>query len=166
MRVYQINVVCGNGSTGRIVADLSHTIQSAGGECRIAYGRGEAPADIEALKISDKHDIYYHALMTRLTDRHGLYSKGATKRLIEDIVRYQPDIVHLHNIHGYYVNYELLFHFLKEYSRPVVWTLHDCWAFTGHCAHYDAIGCEQWKKECHHCTNMRTYPSSFAVGNV
>ena len=68
--------------------------------------------------------------MTRLTGKHGLYSKRATKRLIEDIKEYNPDIIHLHNIHGYYVNYEILFGFLKEYDKPIVWTLHDCWTFT------------------------------------
>ena len=109
MRVYQINVVCGAGSTGRIVVDLSRAIQMAGGECRIAYGRGTAPADVDAVKISNGLDLYYHAVMTRVTDRHGLYSRTATKKLIKDITQYAPDMIHLHNIHGYYVNYEMLF---------------------------------------------------------
>lgn len=166
MKVYQINVVCGSGSTGRIVADLSCVIQKAGGECRIAYGRGDAPADVDAIRISDKLDLYWHALMTRLTDKHGLYSKRVTRRLIKDIRQYEPDIIHLHNIHGYYVNYELLFDFLKKYGKPIVWTLHDCWSFTGHCAHYDSVGCEQWKIQCQKCINYNSYPVAFHGKNV
>lgn len=166
MRVYQINVVCGSGSTGRIAVDLSKEIESVGGQCRIAYGRGEAPETVDAIKISNKFDLYWHALMTRITDRHGLYSKRATKKLIRDIEEYAPDIIHLHNIHGYFLNYEILFHFLKIYDKPVVWTMHDCWAFTGHCAHYDSVRCEQWKTQCSRCPNIKGYPSSINQWNV
>lgn len=166
MKVYQINVVCGNGSTGRIAVDLSHIIQDVGGESRIAYGRGKAPNDINSLRMSNKLDLYHHVIMTRLTDKHGLYSYRATKKLIRDISEYTPDIIHLHNIHGYYVNYDMLFTFLKNYNRPVIWTLHDCWSFTGHCAHYDSINCEQWKHECRQCPNLGTYPKTFKKGNT
>lgn len=160
MKLYQINVVCGTGSTGRIVADISHMMEEHGDECRIAYGRGKAPDDINAIKVENKFGNSWHAIMTRLTDRHGLYSKRATKMLIKDIKQFRPDIIHLHNIHGYYLNYEMLFAFLKEYNKPVVWTLHDCWAFTGHCAHFDASGCQRWKMECGQCCQSKEYPSS------
>lgn len=166
MKVYQINVVCGYGSTGRIVADLSRFITKTGGECRIAYGRGTAPADLDTIKISNQLDLYYHSIMTRFTDKHGLYSKNATKKLINDIIKYNPDIIHLHNIHGYYVNYEILFEFLKGYDKQVIWTLHDCWTFTGHCAYYDAVACEQWKEECHQCNNLKGYPSTYNNSNI
>ena len=159
MRIYQINVVC-IGSTGRIATDISHYVEQHGDQCRIAYGRGEVCDGIDAFKIGTQWDSMFHAAMTRLTDKHGLYSKAATERLIEDIRRYEPDIIHLHNIHGYYVNYEVLFDFLKKYNKPVVWTLHDCWAFTGHCAHFDAIGCDRWKSGCGNCCQIREYPSS------
>ena len=160
MKVYQVNVVCGSGSTGRIAADLAQTIQEHGGASRIAYGRGDAPEGIDAIKISNKLDLYIHAMLTRITDKHGLYSRGATKRLIKDIQEYAPDIIHLHNIHGYYVNYEILFKFLKEYNKPIVWTLHDCWTFTGHCAHFDYVGCDRWKSGCHSCPQKNRYPKS------
>ena len=140
MRVYQINVVCSAGSTGRIATDISHYVDKQNDKCRIAYGRGTAESGIDSIRIETKYGSIFHAVMTRLSDRHGLYSKYATRRLIDDIRQYAPDVIHLHNIHGYYVNYELLFNFLKEYNKPVVWTLHDCWAFTGHCAHFDAVG--------------------------
>lgn len=166
MRVYQINVVCGNGSTGRIAVDLAQTIERHGGSCKIAYGRGSAPDTVDAIKICSKWDVYFHALMTRLTDKHGLYSKTATKRLIKDIKEYNPDIIHLHNIHGYYLHYELLFNFLREYGKPVVWTMHDCWAFTGHCAHYDSVECGKWKQQCEECPNIGTYPASLCGSRV
>lgn len=160
MRVYQINVVCGSGSTGRIAADISRMLERNGSLCRIAYGRGQAPKGLDTFKISNSPDTYLHALMTRLTDRHGLYSVRATRRLIENIREYRPDIIHLHNIHGYYVNYELLFRFLKQYGKPVVWTMHDCWAITGHCAHYDSNGCTKWQEDCAHCPHIQAYPAS------
>lgn len=166
MRVYQINVVCGTGSTGRIAADISRAVEEAGGRCRIAYGRGKAPDDVDSFRISNRIDLYYHAFMTRLTDRHGLYSKHATKRLLRDIQTYNPDVIHLHNIHGYYLNYEMLFGFLKKYGKPVVWTLHDCWAFTGHCSHFSAVGCNQWEKKCKNCCQLKQYPACSMKGNV
>lgn len=160
MKIYQVNVVCSVGSTGRIAADISQYVGQKGDQCRIAYGRGTAEDGIDAIRIETKYGSIFHAVMTRFTDRHGLYSKHATRRLIEDMRQYEPDIIHLHNIHGYYLNYELLFAFLKEYNKPVVWTLHDCWAFTGHCAHFDAVGCEKWKSKCENCCQIREYPAS------
>lgn len=161
MKIYQVNVVCSVGSTGRIAADISQYVGQKGDQCRIAYGRRTAEDGIDAIRIETKYGSIFHAVMTRLTDRHGLYSKHATRRLIEDMRQYEPDIIHLHNIHGYYLNYELLFAFLKEYNKPVVWTLHDCWAFTGHCAHFDAVGCDKWKIECENCCQTREYPTSW-----
>lgn len=167
MRIYQINVVCGSGSTGRIAVDLSRFVQEYGGDCRIAYGRGECMAEgIDCINISSKSDIYAHALLTRMTDRHGLYSKKATARLIDDIRKYAPDLIHLHNLHGYYLNYEMLFEFLETYDKPVLWTMHDCWAFTGHCAHYDAAGCTKWREGCQRCPILHNYPATFYGGNV
>lgn len=161
MKVYQINVVCGNGSTGRIVVDLAKIIESQGDECRIAYGRGNAPYDVDSYRIGVNCSVYWHALLTRLTGRQGLYSKMATKRLVKDIQKYSPDIIHLHNLHGYYLNYEELFKYLHESGKPVVWTMHDCWAFTGHCAHYESVGCEKWQTGCDEtCVNSSGYPAS------
>lgn len=161
MKVYEINVVCGKGSTGRIVTDIYHSILENGGKCRIAYGRYKADTSINAIKFIDDLDVYLHAILTRLTGKHGLFSSKATKRLIEDIKQFDPDIIHLHNIHGYYLNYKLLFEFLKEYDRPVVWTFHDCWPFTGHCAYYDITGCDKWKTKCSKCENFKAYPASY-----
>lgn len=165
MKVYQVNVVCGNGSTGKIAVDIREKVLENGGKCRIAYGRGNAPEGVDSLCIAKKMDVYYHAFMTRMTGKHGLYSKKATKILIEDIKQYHPDVIQLHNIHGYYVNYEMLFQFLSEYKKPVVWTLHDCWAFTGHCSHFDYVGCEKWQNGCEKCIQLKEYPSVWLKDN-
>lgn len=167
MRVYQVNVVCGSGSTGRIAVELGRGIIHQNGACRIAYGRGNCAAtDIDCINISRKQEVYAHAILTRFADCHGLASKKATRRLIQNIESYSPDLIHLHNIHGYYLNYEILFRFLQAYGKPVVWTMHDCWAFTGHCAHYDAIGCSRWKTICKNCPALSSYPATMYGGNV
>lgn len=165
MKVFQINSVCGYGSTGKIAVDLAHTITAAGGQCRIAYGRGTAPDGIDCVKITGELDVRLHGILSRITDKSGFYSKKATLRLIDQIKAFDPDIIHLHNIHGYYLNVKLLFGFLKEYKRPVVWTLHDCWAFTGHCAHFSAVGCDKWITQCKSCPQKKEYPSSLLLDN-
>lgn len=160
MKVLQINSVCGYGSTGRIVADLSRALMQNGDDCLIAYGRGQAPEDIKSIRIGDDFDVYLHGICSRITDRHGFYSKRATQRFIRSAREYDPDIIHLHNLHGYYLHLPTLFEWLRESGKPVVWTLHDCWAFTGHCSHFDYIGCDRWKTGCHDCQQKREYPKS------
>jgi glycosyltransferase involved in cell wall biosynthesis len=165
MKVFEINTVCGSGSTGRIAANLARLLQRNGDECCIAYARGDAPKDVNAWKFGSKLEIYWHGIMTRLTDRHGMYSRKATKNLIAKIKEYDPDIIHLHNLHGYYLNIELLFHFLKEYQKPIVWTLHDCWSYTGHCAYYSLAKCNKWESICMSCPQSRAYPGSLWTDN-
>lgn len=161
MKVFQINTVCGVGSTGRIAVDLYRVLENEGHQCYIAYGRGKAPKGIQSYKIESTLGTYIHTGLSRLTDKEGLYSASATRKLIQVITSYAPDIIHLHNIHGHYLNYPILFQFLAQYKKPVVWTLHDCWAFTGHCAYFDFVGCEKWKTGCHHCPQLRSYPTSY-----
>lgn len=160
-----INSVCGYGSTGKIVADLAHEIEKKGDECWIAYGRGDAPSDLHTYRIGDNLGVYMHGVLSRITDKHGFYSKYATKMFIRWMKQYNPDVIHLHNLHGYYINIELLFQALKELDKPVIWTLHDCWAFTGHCAHFDFCGCDKWKTQCERCVQKREYPTSFVMDN-
>lgn len=163
MKVLQINSVCGYGSTGRIAVDLYHTLKQNGHDSMIAYGRGSSPEDVSAIRIGSDWDVMVHGVMSRLTDKHGFYSKRATKELICKIKDYDPDIVHLHNLHGYYLNIEELFHYLAESNKPVIWTLHDCWAFTGHCAYFDFVNCDKWRTQCCNCPQMREYPDSLFV---
>lgn len=165
MKILQINSVCGVGSTGRIATDLYKVLENQGHECKIAYGRGTAPEGIDSIKIGSNLDNYMHVFKTRVFDKHGFGSVNATKKFIEEVKEYDPDIIHLHNIHGYYVNIEILFNYLEEANKPVVWTLHDCWAFTGHCSHFDYIGCNKWKTGCYDCEQKKEYPSSKVIDN-
>lgn len=160
MRILQINSVCGTGSTGRIATDIYDILKENGHECCIAYGRGDAPAGYNTIKIGNKYDIYYHALMNRITDKHGFYSGAATKKFIKQVEEYNPDVIHIHNIHGYYINIEILFSYLKQSNKPVILTLHDCWSFTGHCAYFTYVGCDKWKYGCYECPQLETYPRS------
>jgi glycosyltransferase involved in cell wall biosynthesis len=158
----EINTVCGCGSTGRIACQIAETVVSHGGEAAVAYGRDYHPAGckVPVYRIGSDIGVYLHAGLSRITDRQGFYSKSATRNLVRYIKTYDPDIIHLHNLHGYYLNLPILFKFLAEYGKPVVWTLHDCWAFTGHCAYFDFIGCSKWKDGCNQCPQKNEYPSS------
>lgn len=160
MKILQINTECNMASPGRIAKDLYKLLEEHGNECAIAYGRGDAPDDIKTIKIGNSLDIYSHLLKTRVLDKQGFGSYSATKKLIKDIKEYNPDIIHLHNLHGYYINIHVLFNYLKEANKPVIWTLHDCWAFTGHCAYFDYIRCNKWKEKCYECQLKGEYPSS------
>lgn len=165
MKILQINSVCGIGSTGRIATDLHSVLKEKEYESYIAYGRGKAINCDKTIRIGSKTDNYVHVLQTRLFDRHGLGSYKATKKFINQIDRIDPDIIHLHNIHGYYINIEILFKYIKKTRKPVIWTLHDCWSFTGHCAYFDYIGCEKWKTECNKCTQRNQYPKTIGLDN-
>ena len=168
MKVLQINTVCGRGSTGRIATDLLACLKKTGSSGKIAYGIGPAlnAAAEDTIPVGTKLEYYIHNMLSRFTDNEGGYSSLATKRLIGKIREFGPDLVHLHNIHGHYLNYEMLFSFLKESKIPIVWTFHDCWAFTGHCTYFDKAGCEQWKEQCACCSQLRCYPECYTNGNV
>ena len=162
----QINSVINTGSTGRIAEEIGQKAIVAGWQSYIAYGReNNRTSQSHKIRIGNDWDIRMHGVQTRLLDNHslGLSSKGATKKLISQIEEVNPDIIHLHNLHGYYLNIEVLFNYLATKDIPIVWTLHDCWSFTGHCAYYDAVGCYKWKIECHSCPQTNTYPASFLL---
>ncbi|MGN0570357.1 MAG: glycosyltransferase [Candidatus Fimenecus sp.] len=165
MKILQINSVCGFGSTGRIAVQIQKAVENNGGEGVIAFGRGEAPDGVNSYKINSDIDVKLHGAFSRITDRQGFYSKGATRRLVSFIKEYNPDVIHLHNIHGYYLNAKILFNFLAEYGKPVVWTLHDCWAFTGHCSYFSYEGCDKWKSGCYSCPLKNEYPASLLMDN-
>ena len=160
MIILQINVTCNWGSTGRIAEEIGQLIISNGNKSYIAYGRDYNTSQSNLIYIGNKFNVYHHYIYSRLLDKHGLASKIATKNLIKKIVEINPDIIHLHNIHGYYLNYPLLFRFLSSVNIPIVWTLHDCWSFTGHCAYFDFVNCNKWKKQCYNCKALNTYPKS------
>jgi len=162
-KLLQINSVVNSGSTGRIAEEIGQTAIAAGWESYIAYGRNDRPSQSELIKIGNDWDIKMHGFQTRLFDKHGLGSKSATIELIGKIEEISPDIIHLHNIHGYYINIEILFKYLRNTNIPVVWTFHDCWPITGHCAHFTFVGCEKWKIKCCDCPQKTSYPASWIV---
>ena len=163
MRVLQINSFFSVGGPPRIVNGLYDTLIEQGHVCKIAAARESQYVPKDSIQIGKPYRAYINAAEARLLDNDGMSAKDATNRLITRIIDYNPDIIHLHNLHGYYINIERLFHFLKESNKPVVWTLHDCWAFTGHCAHFDLIKCEKWMTECADCPQKREYPSSYVL---
>ncbi|WP_289764600.1 glycosyltransferase [uncultured Duncaniella sp.] len=159
----QINVTANWGSTGKIAEDIGKLAIEAGWESWIAYGRGNPTSASRLIRIGNDFDMKSHALQSRLFDNHGLASKKVTEVFVRKIKEIKPDIIHLHNIHGYYINYPILFDFLKKYGKPVVWTLHDCWPFTGHCAYYSFAKCNLWQTGCHNCPQLKNYPSSLFI---
>ena len=162
-KLLQINSVVNSGSTGRIAEEIGQTAIAAGWESYIAYGRNNRPSQSKLIKIGSDLDIKMHGLQTRLFDRHGLGSKSATQELVEKIEKIKPDIIHLHNIHGYYINIEILFKYLQNTNIPVVWTFHDCWPITGHCSYFSFVGCDKWKTQCFSCPQKTDYPASWFI---
>ena len=161
LKLLQINLSANWGSHGKIAAQIGDVAISHGWESYIAYGRACNPCSSKLIKIGGQWDIYEHLIETRLFDNHGLASRRATKKFIKQIDELKPDIIHLHNIHGYYLNYRILFEYLQGLSIPVVWTLHDFWAVTGHCGHFIQANCNKWKTGCYDCPQSKTeYPTS------
>lgn len=162
MKVLMINVVCGIGSTGRICTDLAEILEARGDSCKIIYGRSNAPVKYGkyAIKIGGKLNVPMHVLRSRVFDCVGFGSKIATKKIIKTIKDYDPDIIHLHNLHGYYINVKVLFDYLKKSGKKVFWSFYDCWAFTGHCSHFDYNGCDGWENGCKKCKFKKDYPTS------
>lgn len=159
-KLFQICVEGNTGSTGRMAESLGILVLQQGWESFIAFGRFPRTSKSDLIKIESNWGIFLHGLQTRFFDRHCLGSKRATTRLVNQIKAIKPDIIQLHHLHGYYINIEILFEYLSKASIPVVWTFHDCWSFTGHCAHFDYIGCDKWKIECNHCPQKKEYPTS------
>jgi putative colanic acid biosynthesis glycosyltransferase len=165
LKVLHINTALVTDAPGRIAEEIGKVLISNGHENYIGYGRYSRSITSEPVRIGNIRDQMLHVLMTRLLDQHGFWSTAATKKFTEDISRIDPDVIHLHNLHGYYLNVEVLFKYLKSAGKPVVWTMHDCWPFTGHCSHYDYVGCNRWKTKCFSCPNKKAYPSSWFMDN-
>lgn len=156
----QINVSANWGSTGKIAESIGLASIRHGWESYIAYGRYCNPSQSHLIKIGTKSDTYLHYVHQRIFDDEGLCSKNATRQLIKTIKDLGPDIVQLHNIHDHYLNYRLLFEYLNRTDIKVVWTFHDCWAFTGHCFHFVTKKCKRWKTQCYGCPLQHEYPKT------
>lgn len=160
-RILMINTVC-SGSHGRLMRDLADAAATQGFETRIAFGRG-ASSGAEAERFDRREDVLLHVLLTRALDRHAKGSRAATARLLAIMDAYAPDIVHLHNVHGYYLHAPLLFEHLKKRETPTIWTQHDCWALTGHCSHFVRADCMRWQTGCYRCPLKHAYPASYGL---
>ena len=162
-KLLQINITANWGSHGKIAEGIGNVVMSHGWESHLAYGRWSNPSSSQLYHIGSMMDERIHGVASRLFDNHGLMSKGATLQFLRYVEQLNPDIIHLHNIHGYYLNYPELFSFLSQLNKPVVWTLHDCWSYTGHCAHYMYVHCDRWKTHCGHCPQKNAYPASILL---
>lgn len=160
MNILQINSTVNTGSTGRIAEGIGLQMMKARYQSTIAYGRQKNPSESKTIRIGNKWDIYTHGLKTLLFDRHGFGSRKATKDLITKIKEVEPDVIGLHNLHGYYLHVEVLFKALQRWNIPVIWTFHDCWPFTGHCSHFERVECGKWKTHCQECPLTYAYPKS------
>ena len=155
-----INVSANTGSTGRIAEEIGESAIANGFDSYFAYGRKEEGSECHLMRIGCDFDNKIHVLQTRLFDNHCFASNWATRQFIKEIDRLRPNVINIHNIHGYYANLEVLLNYLSKKGIPIVWTLHDCWTFTGHCSYFDAVHCDRWKSHCHNCPNKYGYPTS------
>lgn len=162
MKIVQINTFP-NKSTGNIMMNIHKELIEEGHDSYVCWGRGRNAENDHEIAIKDNWGVKLHGVYTRLFDRTGFASSHATKKLLNYLDEIIPDIIHLHNLHGYYINIEMLFNYIKQHNIKTVWTLHDCWAFTGHCAYFSMCACEKWKTECYHCEQISTYPASWKI---
>lgn len=157
-----INTSCNWDAPGRIAEQIGLTAKKHGWDVYYVHGaRFVRESQLKTIQTQTVNaEKIHYAWNSLLIGEQGLGSRGATLKLVEKLKEIKPDIVHMHNIHGYYLNYPILFQYLKEADIPVVWTLHDCWSFTGHCVYFDMVDCDKWKTGCHHCPQIKDYPKS------
>lgn len=168
MKVLQIHVRLDSGSVGHIVRNLYHEIKNSGNECKIAYARGgigNIPQE-DTIKICSELEVKKHALLTRFFGHTAFYSHKSTVEFLKKIDEYNPDVVHVHGVYGYYINMRDLFVYFKSKRTRVISTLHSCWDFTGHCCYFDFINCGQWKTCCEKCPQKSSYPRSSFLENT
>ena len=162
----QINLCVNCLSTGKIAEDIGKAAINAGWKSYVAGAIiGQNPSESEVIKIGSSNYIYLPYFESLIFDNHcmGRASRNATHHLIAEIERIKPDVIQLHTIHAYYLNLKVLFEYFASIDTPIVWTLHDCWSFTGHCAHFDSVGCDKWKTHCESCPQLKEYPKSLGL---
>ena len=155
MKVVQINATCGIGSTGKICVGISQLLTTADIENYILCSRNNGyPLGIPS--ASNRY-IKLQALKSKLSGNYGFNSRCATRKMIAELERARPDIVHLHNIHGHDCDLEMLFTWFRRNRIKLIWTFHDCWAFTGYCPHFTMAKCDKWKTACKDCDQYRCF---------
>jgi glycosyltransferase involved in cell wall biosynthesis len=160
-KIVQINAECGVGSTGKIAVAISKLLNKKGVENYIFYSGNHKSSYENGIMLSGKLSIRIHQILSRIFGDQGFHSYFSTKRMVKKIKKIAPDVILLHNLHGYYLHVGVLFRFLKRYGKPVYWTFHDCWPFTGHCAHFMVEKCDKWKEGCYDCVRKDKYPYSW-----
>lgn len=165
MKLLQICNEGNTGSVGTIAESLGIFVIEKGWESYIAFARFERPSKSNLIRIGNNLDVIFHGIESRIFDNDGFCSRNATKQLINKIEDIKPDLIHLHHLHGYFINVELLFKFILKSNIPVVWTFHDCWSFTGHCTYFDFVDCNKWKSHCNSCPQKLEYPKSIFFDN-
>ena len=151
MKILQINTVYEKGSTGKIAYGISVTCKKRDIDCVTAYRYKENEDAANAICISSYLDCHVHNRIARYTLNTAGYSYFKTLKFLRWVKNQNFDVLHLHNLHGNFINLKILFKYIKTNNVKVIWTLHDCWAFTGHCAHFDMVGCDEWKSTCKNC---------------
>ena len=156
MKIVQINATCGVGSTGKICTSISTILTKSNIENYILYSSGKNDYSLGFHYMSDR-EVKIGALEARIFGNYGFNSSMATKRMVRKISDLNPDIVHLHNIHSHNCNLSILFDYLTRSGKKVIWTFHDCWAFTGSCTYFSYVGCDKWKTLCCDCPKAHEF---------
>ena len=168
MKILLVHRDIGTGSVGKIVEDLYFGIKKSGNDCKVAYAVVNKSKSIpveDLISVCDKKTFMFHALYSRITDRCGFFGSKQTKKLINLIESFKPDIIHFHTLYGYWLNIDILFSYLRAKNIRVISTLHSCWDFTGHCCYFTKANCDKWKTQCNRCPEKKDYPSSFLMDN-
>lgn len=159
MKIVQINATCGIGSTGKICVGISQLLSAFEMENHIVCSKSnDYPLGIIC---STSNYTLMQAVQSRMIGNYGFQSKRETKRMIRELERLHPDIVHLHNIHGHDCNLSILFSYFKEHGTKLIWTFHDCWAFTAYCPYFTRVQCDKWKTSCERCPQYRDHSFLF-----
>ena len=159
MKILEINQV-NFGSTGHIMLQIADLATKKGHEVICSfYARRNKDKDKNCIYIGNKVSHNIHKKLYRKTGNNGCYSKISTWNFLRKVKKFDPDLIHIHNLHNCYINLPMLFDYIKKNNKKVVWTLHDCWSFTGQCPYFTAVGCEKWKTGCHDCEQINRYPS-------
>lgn len=167
MKILLVNTVINRGSVGRITADLYREIEASGNEAILGIGREPWDDSYKGRLIGNKSDFYVHVMKNFVQGESGFGSDAVTVQFLKWVDEEKPDLIHLQNIHGFYIQIERLFAYIKKRNIPVVWTLHDCWPYTGHCAFYDYAACDKWKTGCNNCIHhAKVYPYALFKDNT
>lgn len=163
MRIVQINGGA-KGSTGKIMMGIAEVARAQGHEVMcaspITTTNRDAGEDCGYYRIGTFNSRRLNVALARITGFNGCFAWFETYKLLKKIDEFKPDIIHLHNLHDSYINLPMLFSYIKKHNVPTVWTLHDCWAFTGQCPHFTIVKCDKWKVGCHNCPQYKEYPAS------